>query len=117
MDTILSKLNSKLVIAVLLVGAMFLSIGGTTLTAEAQYGEYVRCEQISDPAKKAACNARTKEIIENRIAKFNRQAQKRIEKILASNAKNKNALILSALNVAKWEIWNLYNVIFPTVTR
>lgn len=99
-------------VGLLLLGALALTTTNS-VTTHAQYGEYVRCENITNPGRRQACNARTQRIVNRRVQRFTDRAARRIQRIIAGNAVNKNALILSALNVAYWEIWNLYNVIFP----
>ena len=112
-NTLINKLGAgAMLIGLLLLGAVAL-VTSSSVATHAQYGEYVRCENITNPARKQACNARIQRIVDRRVQRFTDRAARQIQRIIAGNAVNKNALILSALNVAYWEIWNLYNVIFP----
>lgn len=93
----------------------FLSFTATVDT-HAQYGEYVRCENIRDQARKDRCNARIEALVQRRIENINTRLTERIIRIINGNSRNKRALILSAMNVAYWQIWNIFNVIFPLVS-
>jgi hypothetical protein len=88
----------------------------TSVPTHAQYGEYVSCQDITNPERRQKCNDRVQKIVDKRIEQIQKHTAKRIEQILKSKEINKNALILSALNVQYWEIWNILNVIFPLVS-
>ncbi len=115
----LSKITKNLTASMLVFGMLIAGLIGTITTtsvpAHAQYGEFVRCERIQDPVRKERCNARIQGIINRRTDNILARAARRVQRIIAGNAVNKNALILSVLNVAYWEVWNLINVIYPLI--
>jgi hypothetical protein len=114
--TIINKFAAAFMLMGLLVAGFSAILSTATVPANAQYGEYVRCENITNPVRKQQCNDRVQNIVDQRIDRIRQRTTRRIEQIMNSNAINKNALILSALNLQFWEIWNIFNVIFPLVS-
>lgn len=112
---ITKSLTASFLIIGMLIAGFIGSIALTSVPAQAQYGEFVRCENIQDPVRKERCNARIQAAIDRRVDNILSRAARRVQRIIAGSAVNKNALILSVLNVAYWEIWNLFNVIYPLV--
>ncbi len=107
-----SMIMSLAVLGLLLSG--FSAVTSTnSVTVEAQYGSFQRCERFTDPVKKEECNARTQAAVDRRIDRITARAGRQIKRAISRNLNNLNAAILSILNNAFWEVWNVINVIFP----